>query len=165
MNRRPLASIGVLAIVVGVAWLAPRPAEGQQGSPSRTAWGDPDLQGVWDYRTVTPMERPEALEDREFLTAEEAAELEQQAVERQVDRPPRAGDPGTYNQFWMDFGTNIVGTRHPAPGARRSSSIRRTGESPTWRRRRSAGRRRWPRRAKAWATTCRGPEPGSRTCR
>ena len=111
MHRRPLASIGVLAIAVAVMWLAPRPVAGQQESPLRTAWGDPDLQGVWDYRTVTPMQRPEELEGREFLTAEEAADLEQQAVESQVDRPPRTGDPGTYNQFWMDFGTNIIGTR------------------------------------------------------
>ncbi len=111
MNRRLLASTGVLAIAVAVTWLAPRPAEGQQSSPRRTAWGDPDLQGVWDYRTVTPMERPEEFEGQEFLTVEEAAELEQRAVERQVDRPPRTGDPGTYNQFWMDFGTNIIGTR------------------------------------------------------
>ena len=111
MHRRPLASIGVLAITVAVTWLGPRPVAGQQESPLRTAWGDPDLQGVWDYRTVTPMERPEELDGREFLTAEEAADLEQQAVESQVDRPPRAGDPGTYNQFWMDFGTNIIGTR------------------------------------------------------
>ncbi len=111
MHRRPLASIGVLAIAVAVTWLGPRPVAGQQESPLRTAWDDPDLQGVWDYRTVTPMERPEELDGREFLTAEEAADLEQQAVESQVDRPPRAGDPGTYNQFWMDFGTNIIGTR------------------------------------------------------
>ena len=81
MHRRPLASIGVLAIAVAVMWLAPRPVAGQQESPLRTAWGDPDLQGVWDYRTVTPMQRPEELEGREFLTAEEAADLEQQAVE------------------------------------------------------------------------------------
>ena len=25
--------------------------------PTRTSWGDPDLQGVWDYRTITPLER------------------------------------------------------------------------------------------------------------
>jgi hypothetical protein len=73
-------------------------------SSARTGWGDPDIQGVWDFRTATPMERPEELEDKEFFTAEEASELEQQAVERQVDRPPRAGDPGTYNQFWMASG-------------------------------------------------------------
>ena len=111
MRHLRLASTGVLIVAAAAAWLAPRPAAGQQPGPLRTPWGDPDLQGVWDYRTATPMERPEEFAGQEFLTPEEAAELEQQAADSQVDRPPRAGDPGTYNQFWMDSGTNVVGTR------------------------------------------------------
>ena len=39
----------------------------------RTSWGDPDLQGVWDYRTITPMERRPELGDRAFYTEEEVA--------------------------------------------------------------------------------------------
>ena len=42
----------------------------------RTPWGAPDLQGVWDFRSITPMERPAELADKEFLTEEEAANLE-----------------------------------------------------------------------------------------
>ena len=105
----------VLAVLVTGMVSLPAPGFAQShdatSSIPRTPWGTPDLQGVWDFRTVTPMERPEELAGQEFLTAEEAAGLEQRAVERQVDRPPREGDPGTYNQFWMDSGTNIVGTR------------------------------------------------------
>ena len=48
----------------------------------RTGWGDPDLQGVWDFRTITPLQRPEDLGDKAFLTEEEAANLEQEAAER-----------------------------------------------------------------------------------
>ena len=45
------------------------------GSPApRMPWGVPDLQGVWDHGTATPMERPARYEGREFLTAEEIAE-------------------------------------------------------------------------------------------
>lgn len=33
-------------------------AAGAQSVP-QTAWGKPDLQGVWDFRSLTPMERPE----------------------------------------------------------------------------------------------------------
>ena len=109
MSCQRLAGTGILVVVAVATWLIPMTAAGQ--SQPLTAWGEPDLQGVWDFRTVTPMERPEELAGQEFLTAEEAAGLEQRAVERQVDRPPREGDPGTYNQFWMDSGTNIVGTR------------------------------------------------------
>ena len=111
MIQRRLASIGILAAAAAVLGLLPAAAAGQGWTAPRTPWGEPDLQGVWDFRTVTPMERPDEFEGQEFLTAEEAAGLEQRAVENQVDRAPRAGDPGTYNQFWMDTGTNIIGTR------------------------------------------------------
>ena len=40
----------------------------------RTAWGDPDLQGVWRYEAVVPLERPKELEGREALTPEEMAQ-------------------------------------------------------------------------------------------
>ena len=46
----------------------------------RTSWGDPDLQGVWDYRTITPMERRPELGDRELYTDQEIAELEGRAA-------------------------------------------------------------------------------------
>ena len=26
--------------------------------PKRTAWGNPDIEGVWDFRNLTPLERP-----------------------------------------------------------------------------------------------------------
>ena len=51
-------------------------------SAHQTAWGHPDLQGLWDFRTITPMQLPEDLADQEFLSAEEAADLEQGVVNR-----------------------------------------------------------------------------------
>jgi hypothetical protein len=47
----------------------------------RTAWGDPDLQGVWRYESAIAFERPKELEGRELLTDEEVAQKEQ--VERE----------------------------------------------------------------------------------
>jgi hypothetical protein len=38
----------------------------------RTPDGHPDLQGLWDYRTVTPLERPRDFADKEFSTDAEA---------------------------------------------------------------------------------------------
>jgi hypothetical protein len=49
--------------------------------------------------------------DKAFLTEEEASALETQAAAGRVDRPPRAGDPGSYNQFWFAGGTTVAGTR------------------------------------------------------
>jgi hypothetical protein len=51
------------------------------------------------------------LAGKEFLTEKEAADLEAQAAGNRVDRPPRAGDVGSYNQFWFDSGTRVVRTR------------------------------------------------------
>jgi hypothetical protein len=45
-----------------------------------------DIQGVWGFCTVTPLGRPGDLADRKFLTAEEVANLEQDAVDRGNER-------------------------------------------------------------------------------
>ena len=75
----------VAALVAGLA-LSPALASGQTGADGlRTPWGDPDLQGVWDYWTFTPLERPEEFGERGELTAEEAA-----AVGSADRRPPAA---------------------------------------------------------------------------
>jgi hypothetical protein len=68
---------------------------------TKTAWGDPDIQGIWSYATLTPLERPAALAGREFYTQEEAAARNAQSVE---DQPPPPGDPGAYNAHWFDRG-------------------------------------------------------------
>src|SRR5262249_1461668 len=82
MSHRFLTSVGGLPIVVAVALLAPAPVAGQSAVP-RMGDGHPDLQGVWDYRTITPMERPVALGTKEFFTNEEAANWEKEENRRQ----------------------------------------------------------------------------------
>ena len=72
--------------------------------------GRPDLQGIWDFSSLTPLQRPAALAGKEFLTDEEVSSLEAEAA-AQVDRPPRSGDPGSYNRFWFDQGTRVTQTR------------------------------------------------------
>jgi hypothetical protein len=74
--------------------------------PSRTPWGDPDLQGVWNNTVNVPLQRPEALAGQEFLTEEVVASRE---ARRDAERVPRAGDTGTYNNFWRD--DRILSTR------------------------------------------------------
>ena len=107
--------VTLLAVVVLVPLASP--AAGQSEAP-RTPWGTPDLQGVWDFRTITPLQRPEELGEQEFLTEEEAANREQEAVDRDIRlweadarRTEAGGSVGAYNNFWMDRGTNIVETR------------------------------------------------------
>ena len=107
-------------IVAALAALARQPTTKQhpkavgaanRWSGPRTPWGDPDLEGVWNNSTITELERPESLSGKQVLGNDEAAALEQRTAQNRVDRPPAAGDPGTYNQFWFDRGTKVVSTR------------------------------------------------------
>ena len=119
MRRRYRRSLAALAASIAIAWLASTGIAGQAQSsantktwtPTRTPWGQPDLQGIWTIETITPIERPVEFAGKEFLTEQEAAALETRTVSSRVDAPPRAGDPGTYNQFWFDRGTKVVQTR------------------------------------------------------
>ena len=117
MSHRVLASLSAAAVVVSVVSWGAGPAAAQTDVP-RTGWGQPDLQGVWDFRSITPMQRPEDLADKEFLTEEEAANLEQEAADRDARlweqsarRTEAGGNVGAYNNFWMDRGLKGVGTR------------------------------------------------------
>ena len=114
-NRTLVAFSTVLAIacLAAPAALAGQPASAgraPEGSPApRTPWGAPDLQGVWSHATVTPLERPERYEGREFLTAEEVAEANVQATtfassERRGELSPERDVGLAYNQFWWDRG-------------------------------------------------------------
>ena len=98
-----------LVIVLAASILAVQPAGAQRYKTPRTPWGDPDLQGLWSNQTSTPLERPDALKDRETLTPQEADEREEEA-RASADRPPRAGDPGTYNAVWRDPGKGLTRT-------------------------------------------------------
>ncbi len=77
MSHRCLAAVFALIAVLALSAI---PVTAQ--TAPQTSWGQPDLQGVWDFRTITPMQRPEDLGDQEFLTEEEAANLDQEAVDR-----------------------------------------------------------------------------------
>ena len=79
--------------------------------PKRTAWGNPDIEGVWDFRNLTPLERPPELADKATLTPEEAKafrELVLQAVDVDNRTEEAALDiEGAYNTFWWDWGTEL----------------------------------------------------------
>ena len=90
----------------------------------RTPDGKPDLQGFWDFRTLTPLERPGNLKDKAVLTEDEAKTLQQQNAERrdraaassEVRSTARAAGGGAqavgaYNDFWIDSGSTVVGDR------------------------------------------------------
>jgi hypothetical protein len=115
--------VGVL--LIAVSWIvsadaqqASRPSSAAATAASapvaRTPEGQPDLQGVWSYATITPLERPNELAGKaEFETQEEADQFERETLdERNRDRRDGGGraDVGrAYNQFWWDYGDSLVG--------------------------------------------------------
>ena len=121
MNRRhsalPVAATLAFAIIMPGVLVA------QRSDVPRTPWGTPDLQGVWDRRTLTPFERPRELGDKAVFTVEEAALFESEATEtlaaQEVRVAPRdtaadnrtAETIGNYNDFWFDGGATAVETR------------------------------------------------------
>jgi hypothetical protein len=120
MNHRLLISIGILTAV------SLSPASGQAPKPGaeapkravakatpaakktavpRTPWGDPDLQGVWNDATSTPLQRPGGA-TKDVLTDEEAQDF-QQSLAFDLTRDRRDGGPEldvnrAYNDHWMD---------------------------------------------------------------
>ena len=121
VNRRRLH---VAAMLVALMTLLPGAAQAQEESwtAPRTPFGHPDLQGVWANNNATPLQRPQALADREFLTDEELATLRSRAEELfSLESGDAAfGDSvftaalnaadsftsrdratGNYNQFWL----------------------------------------------------------------
>ena len=123
-HRRVVVVFTVIAVLALTPMFAAAQSTNTPASP-RTPWGAPDLQGVWDFRSLTPLERPEELADKAFLTEEEAVNLEQEAIdknERLLNRPAQRttattsvdrgedGVPGFYNNFWLDGGTVTVET-------------------------------------------------------
>jgi hypothetical protein len=78
----------------------------------RTPWGDADLQGRWSNATLTPLQRPAELGDKEYFTPEEArAYVRQRSEALNADRNIGDGSVGSYNDAWMDRGNDIVPTR------------------------------------------------------
>ena len=105
----------VLAVTVAASLLlapALAGAQAENWTAPRTAWGAPDLQGVWDFRTITPMERPTDLAT-DVLTDAEAARIEAeiQAAQETRDSETPFDTVGNYNQFWFDPGTTVVDTK------------------------------------------------------
>ena len=107
-------------VVCALSWVGVGTTSAQtgRGSAPRTADGRPDLQGVWDFRTLTPLQRPADRGEKAVLTAEEAAEIEARAVQSAIDadrpsevrtEPLPVGAPvGGYNNFWFDRGAGVV---------------------------------------------------------
>jgi hypothetical protein len=131
MRRWSFVSILVLVVSLAAALAAQSTTKSNTTAPAkssstlRTVDGQPDLQGVWDFRTVTPMERPSELGNKEVFSDQEAEEFAVKKVqESNVDNLRGKTASGAsngqtttqdvslaYNEFWFDRGNKVVGTK------------------------------------------------------
>jgi hypothetical protein len=108
-----LVSAATVSLVAQTTRDAGRPAPSGKSTvkPSawKTPWGHPDLQGLWNNSTTTPLERPARFAGREFMTEAEARSLDEAAEEANDRRPAdRTADVnGAYNQFWWERGATV----------------------------------------------------------
>ena len=120
MNYRLWTSLGILtalsiAPMMGQAQKPETPKKvvaktaapgAKKGAILRTPWGDPDLQGVWNDATSTPLQRPSNVGEKDILTDEEAASF-QAELANDLTRDRRDGGNEVdvnraYNDHWMD---------------------------------------------------------------
>jgi len=118
-----VATLGVLALTMLV--LAPAAGQSRKWTPPRTPDGKPDIQGTFTFRTITPLQRPEALAGKDVLTAAEAAAFEASENKRQNRDlfDPEKGAPSlgyaprsqggvlSYNEFWYERGSQVTEDR------------------------------------------------------
>ena len=126
MQTRRIA-VSVVTIAAAASLAAP-PAVAQSSDdtapsmPMRTPDGQPDISGIYTFRTLTPLQRPNALAEKETLDPEEAAQFE--ASERvRLNRDlfdPETGAPSagyqsrseggvlSYNEFWYERGVELT---------------------------------------------------------
>ena len=111
MSREVLTGVlAMLAIVVLAPMEAAAQTEASMPAP-RTSWGAPDLQGVWDFRSLTPMERPEEFADNDTFTAEQAAEFAEETIRSRSRDNDTSDRVVPYNDFWFDEGTAVTTER------------------------------------------------------
>ena len=112
-----------LVLSCGVALIGQRGAAKPDWSPPRLPDGQYDFEGVWDFSTITPLERPRSLANKQTLTDDEDAVFEREENQRQnrdlIDAKKGGLQylPGSvipYNEFWYERGSKIIGDKRTA---------------------------------------------------
>jgi hypothetical protein len=103
--HRFVISIGVASLAIASAHAAE--SNNKKYAAPRNEYGQPDLRGVWNFSSDTPIERPARFKDREFMTRQEWEELHNQRANRaqeneRLGRGLNNGPVGGYNEFWNE---------------------------------------------------------------
>jgi len=103
VNTRCLLSIAISMSVAASLSAASYAADSNYTAP-RNEWGQPDLRGVWNFSSNTPLERPAKYAEQEFLTDDDVARIREEALAdiASSDGNSSQGGVGGYNQFWIE---------------------------------------------------------------
>ena len=120
MLKKCLAACVTLATILTLASQSAMAQSAGNGTPMRTPDGQPDVSGVFTFRTLTPLQRPTQFEGQETLTTEEAVAFEASERRRQNRdlfdpelgsggyRPRSEGGVLSYNEFWYERGIELT---------------------------------------------------------
>ena len=112
MHKRVRASMRASAAVASLILLLPggqaTVANEATGAGAKTAWGEPDLQGIWTDETDTPFQRPAKYAEQEFFTPEQRAELDKERAallgrDKRVERGTELDVAGAYSAVFMSM--------------------------------------------------------------
>ena len=117
LKHLPKVSLMAVFMFSTAAYSENKTAKGDGYTAPRNSMGQPDLQGVWDFRTLTPLERPVELGNKAVFTEEEQAAFKSKAidtldVDKERDEEDAVTDTdtdieGAYNNFWFDYGSSM----------------------------------------------------------
>ncbi len=104
-RKRPRVPIALAAaLLLAAPFGAPTGAQaGSNGPPPG------DIDGLWDFATATPLQRPSAYAEREYFTAEQAGQFERDTIERRAEAQKRR--PSVHAPYWLDHGRNVQESR------------------------------------------------------
>ncbi len=104
-RKRPRVPIALAAaLLLAAPFGAPIVAQaGSSGPPPG------DIDGLWDFATATPLQRPSAYAEREYFTAEQASQFERDTIERRAEAQKRS--PSVHAPYWLDHGRNVQESR------------------------------------------------------
>ena len=120
----PISTLTMCVVATTCTLLCVQPVSAQIARVANPAWtmprtpdGQPDLQGLWGNKTITPMERPGSVDGRAFLTDEEIETANRQrrlSLQAQDDAPAQrtaaGGQIGAYGSYWLDGGDSVLST-------------------------------------------------------
>src|SRR6516225_1928427 len=115
-SMRTAAVVAAAAGVIALLSVTRTPAQAPAASGAapgtapaqKTAWGEPDLPGIWTDETTTPLQRPARYANHEFFTDAERAELDRTRSEilgreRRAERGTERDVSGSYNNVFVSF--------------------------------------------------------------